>query len=152
MLLGPHVYSMGEEIKGYPIGEMAISIIYWKTTEQFSYDTAYWAENGTTFVLYNFTIRNLGNTELNLMEYDLRTRLDSVDPPMLKYGSYYASDSILTTMPWSWKYRLFTGEPSTLMPNQSTMGFLIYRILDGYQPTQLTYPNGDSPQFIIETS
>jgi hypothetical protein len=153
LLLGPHAYAMGEEIKSYPVDEMAISITYWKTTEQFHEIGFGWfdSENGTTLVLFNFTIRNIASKEISLWDYEFSAKLNSVEPPMLKYGNYYASDKAAVGT-GIWTQRLLIYEPTKLMPNQSTKGLLIYKILDGYQPTQLVYPNGDSPQFIIKIS
>ena len=154
LLQGPPSYALGEEVRGYPIDELASSITYWKTTKKSSeLGVAGWpysdAENGTSLVAFNITVRNIANTELNFFSNEVYLRLYVIEPPKLKYGNYYADAERAPAGHWA--DICFDG-PNSLMPNQTTKGLLLYKILDGYQPTVLVYPNENSPNFIIAVS
>ncbi|MCW4003638.1 MAG: hypothetical protein NWE95_06985 [Candidatus Bathyarchaeota archaeon] len=150
-------YALGEQIKGYPIEELQTNIIYWKTTTQF-HESGYWfdSEEGTTFVFFNFTIQNIANKEIDLWEHELYLKLNSVQPPKLKYGTYYADSDNGISSTGTWSDHLLINDPvrahGTMMPNQTAKGLLIYKILEGYQPTELVYPNEDSPKFVISVT
>jgi len=150
LLQGPHSYALGDEIRVYPIDELASSITYWKTTEN-PWDLPrgwlYSVENGTSLVAFNITVRNLANTEIQLASSEVYTRLYNIKPPKLKYGNYYADESTPTSRAY-WGDFALLGSPS-LMPNQTKQGLLVYKVLDGYQLTALTYPDENSPQFTI---
>ena len=74
-------YSFGEEIRAFPIEQTAVIFTEWKITKTFHGDDA---GEGNVFVVINYTVRNIGDTELSLSEFR------SAQTPILKYGNYYA--------------------------------------------------------------
>jgi hypothetical protein len=143
-----HIYALNEEIRGYPVEELSISIAYWKTTKQL-HELGFWydAKEGNVFVMFNFTIRNIANTEIDFYENNFFLKLMPIDRPLLVYNDYYAQ----AYTSWNyWAGDFLLSEPrQSLMPNQTTKGLLTYEILDGYEPIELVYPSRESPIFIV---
>jgi len=140
-------YSFGEEIRAFPIEQTAVIFTEWKITNTFHGDDA---GEGSVFVVINYTVRNIGDTELSLSEFR------SAQTPILKYGNYYAEARhipvwIPLPSPGGEKlWYLYDENLVSLMPNQSTRGFIYYKILEGYEPEKLLHPNKDSPTIIID--
>jgi hypothetical protein len=139
---------LGTEIKNFPLQQTSITFTNWITATTlydaygFAWDTA---SEGDTFVVIYYTVRNIGDTEIDIDNLLLTT------PPTLKYGDYYAEAS------FGWEFNYTNTGPqnvtTTLMPNQSeTNGYIFYEILLGYQPTELLYPNQNSPSLVINLS
>jgi len=137
--MGVRRFSFNEEIKSCPIKKTSVTFTAWTTMKTFSY---HYAREGNIFVVINYTVRNIGDTELG-------TDFAFADTPILKYWNYYADAKIGIVTYWS-----FHGTyPLELMPNQSlTNGYIYFEILEGYQPTELVFPSKESPQIIIKIS
>jgi hypothetical protein len=137
-------YSFGQEIKGFPIDKTAVTFTAWTTIKRFD-ATANTAREGNTFVVINYTVRNIGDMELDIIDFAFS------GAPILKFGNYYA-DPIITVTSTYWGF-YFDAQYSShyLMPNQSqTNGFIYHEILEGQLPVELVYPNKESPQITIK--
>ena len=49
---------------------------------------------------------------------------------------------------YGWK--VYFPYPTDLLPNQTVNGYLKYEIIRGIQPTQLLYPDENSPTIIVD--
>lgn len=146
-------YSVGQEIAGFPTMNVSIIFTSWTYTKSFcprGVNYPYTPRENATFVAFNFTLRNIASTEIEIrsnLQYG--TGADLLTPriaPYLRYGAYYAEPR--TDFParhywglWEYKY--------SLLPNQSVKGYLLYEILEGYTAIELVYPNKEKPEIII---
>jgi hypothetical protein len=146
--IGARYYNLNEEIRGFPTENASITFTLWNYTSDSSIFGA--VENSNLIVL-NFTFRNIADKEIeirpNLQYY---TGADSFTPreaPFLKYDDNYSEAT--NDVPYARYWRLW--EPKTsLLPNESVKGYLVYAILERYAPTELVYPSKDSPQIIVK--
>ena len=137
-------YSFNEEIRGFPIEKTSVTFTGWRIVN------ASWGLTND-IVIVNYTVRNIGDTTLDTSDFL------SAKTPILKYGnSYYADSTIYILTGWgfyqsaSFPYSMY---PTQLMPNQAlTNGFLEFKIIQGTQPTELIFPDKDSPSIIIDFS
>ena len=133
-------YSLGEEIRGYPAEEL--SITFGSVVVNDARD-----KPDRSIVAVTFTMNNIANRELDLWDYEISTDILLADP-LLKYGDYYAEYKLVWLIDGiNEDYKQYL---HSLMPNQELRGLLQYEIMKGYQPTQLVYPDEESPTFIVE--
>jgi len=138
--IGVRHFSLNEEIKNFPIQETSITFKTLAFMKTFNYQNAH---EGNIFVVINCTVRNIGDTELELVDFIF------ADTPILKYGEYYTNAKIGRVWYWSF-YGIY---PIRLMPNQSLSdGYIYFEILEGEQPKDLVFPKKDSPSIIIDLS
>jgi hypothetical protein len=141
-------YDLDQEIRGLPTENASITFTSWNYT---SSSNIFGAEENSNLIVLNFTFRNIADKEIdvrpNLQYY---TGADSFTPreaPLLRYDDNYSE--AINDIPYARYWRLW--EPKTsLLPNESVKGYLVYAILEGYAPTELVYPSKDSPQIIIK--
>jgi hypothetical protein len=151
----PH---LGTEIKNYPIDGLSFTVTDWTFTTVEAIDSAKILgliglpepQSGSVYVLVNFTLRNIGDMEINFQAYDTYYKLGAVTTPSLQYGNYYAQANPTNFLTGYAGYYL--GQSTDLMPNQTTKCALVYEILEGYTPSRLLYPNKDSPTLVINLS
>lgn len=145
---GVQYYNLNEEIRGLPTENASMTFTSWNYT---SSSNIFGAVENSNVIVLNFTFRNIADKEIeirsNLQYY---AGADSVTPreaPFLKYDDNYSE--AINDVPYARYWRLW--EPKTsLLPNESVKGYLVYTILEGYAPTELVYPSKDSPQIIVK--
>lgn len=135
-------YSFNEEIKSFPIEETSVTFTDWKI-ENSSY-------GNNDVVTIEYKVRNDGDSNLELTSFLLS------EAPTLKYGNnyyssatYYSDWRARSRWQLSYPYPYF---PSYFSPNQTLNGYLKYEIIKGLQPTQLLFPDKNSPTTIIDFS
>lgn len=138
------------EIKHYPLNELSFTVTDWTLTKEghqhiFGVDSLE-PKNGNVYVIVNFTFRNIGDMEINILNNENFWKLAEITTPLLEYGDYYAQAYPRNFCSGA---GLYWYQPTDLMPNQTTQGGLLYEILEGYTPSSLLYPNKDSPTFVI---
>ncbi len=140
-------YDLNQEIEEFPTGNTSITFTSWAYTSTFG---IFEANENTNLIILNFTLRNIANNEI-----ETRTNLQylpAAEPftpraaPLLKYGASYAQAKI--DLPYAYYWGLWTAQ-TTILPNESVKGYVIYEILKDSTPTELVYPNVDSPQIVI---
>lgn len=132
-------YTFNEEIKGFPIGETSVTFTGWRIVNGSSMGF----QEDTNVVIVTFEVRNIGDTTLNTVDFV------SATAPILKYGNGYFADPLLLGSAWGWTFSQYI--PMQLLPNQSlTNGFIEFEIISGTQPTQLVFPNKESPSIVID--
>jgi hypothetical protein len=140
-------YDLNQEIAEFPTGNTSITFTSWAYTSSFG---IFEASENTNLIILNFTLRNIASNEI-----ETRTSLQYLpaaepftprEAPLLKYGDSYVQAK--TDFPYAHYWRLWKPQ-TTLLPNESIKGCLIYEILKENPPAELVYPNKESPQIII---
>ncbi|HEX9862964.1 MAG TPA: hypothetical protein VGB11_06770 [Candidatus Bathyarchaeia archaeon] len=140
-------YNLNQEITAFPTANTSLTFKSWTYTSTFD---IFEADENTNLVILNFTLKNTANNEINIrsnLQYSTEAApYTPREAPLLKYSDHYAEAK--TEIPYAHYWRLW--QPQTnLTPNESINGCIIYEIPKEQTPTELVYPNKESPKIII---
>ncbi len=148
---GQHEWSLtvGEEISGYPVEQLAFVVNSWQNTNHFSNNRmGADATENTTLILVNYTLRNTRNVEFDWYHDSVNfNELLRLDTPILEYNS--SQQSPWSGNNWAENLELQNYDDSPLAPNQSIEGVFLYSVPKGSYPTDLVCTDGDL-QIVID--
>ena len=140
-------YDFNQEVMAFPTANTSITFTSWTFTSAFD---VFKADENTNLIILNFTIKNTADTEIstrsNLQYSPEDGPYSPREAPLLKYDDDYAEAK--TEIPYAHYWRLWKPQ-TTLLPDESAPGLLVYEIPKEHTPTELVYPSKDSPQIII---
>jgi hypothetical protein len=140
-------YNLNQEITAFPTTNTSITFTSWTYTSRFD---IFEASESTNIIILNFTLKNIANNEIKIrpnLQYSNDTApFTPREAPLLKYGDDYAEAK--TEIPYAHYWRLWKTQ-TNLISNESINGCLLYEIPKEHTPTELVYPNKDSPKIII---
>lgn len=141
-------YDLNQEITAFPTANTSITFTSWTYTSSFD---IFEADENTNLVILNFTLKNTANNEItirsSLQYYNETAPFTPRQAPLLKYSDHYAEAK--TEIPYAHYWRLRQPQ-TTIAPNESINGCIIYEIPKEQTPTELIYPNKEAPKIIIK--